>query len=287
LLLNFIFKSIILFVRFLYWTRLNWFFEFFIYLVLHYILRYRKSVILKNLHILHPLQSDKFIHLNYKKNHRYLASLILESIWAFGASAEEIYPKLKFKNLDIFDEINSQAQNVTILISHIGNWELFCQWAALYIPKVNVNVLYTPIKNKSLNKTILQLRQRFGARLVSTKSTLDLFRIQNEEEVAINLFAIDQNPGNPYHQHWLPFFGKDVPVISGAEKFAKSQNQKVYFLYVTKSINYELELIELPFEVAIDYDLTVKQFEILEKNILENSSLWLLSHNRFKYQPKD
>jgi KDO2-lipid IV(A) lauroyltransferase len=130
---------------------------------------------------------------------------------------------------------------------------------------------------------MMGLRQRFGAILVSTKSTLDLFRVQKTKQVCINLFAIDQNPGDPYHQHWLPFFGQTVPVISGAEKFAKSQKQAVYFLRVTKSNTYVLELIEVKYVTDKPYDLTMKQFELLENNILEDPSLWLLSHNRFKY----
>jgi Kdo2-lipid IVA lauroyltransferase/acyltransferase len=284
LLISLLFKAVLFFVRFIYWTRFNNILEFYIYIFLHYIIRYRKQVIQKNLLIIYPTENQKLIIEKTKKYHRYLAKLILESIWAFGANLQEIYPKVKFKNLELFEEIYQKGDNATILISHIGNWELFCQWAALYIPKLKVNILYTPLKNKTIDSIMVMLRQRFGARLISTKSTLDLFRIQKEDSVAINLFAIDQNPGNPYHQHWLPFFGREVPVISGAEKFAKSQCQKVYFLYVTKNINYELELIELNFDPNVEFNLTQQQFQILEKNIIENPCLWLLSHNRFKYE---
>lgn len=256
----------------------------FIFICLHYIIRYRRLVICKNLAIIYPNETKELIYYRYKGFHIHLSELILESIWAFGAKPDEIFPKVKFKNLDLFEEIYSNGQNATILISHIGNWELFCQWAALFIPKVKVNILYTPIKNKALNSLMIQLRERYGARLISTKSTLDLFRIQKSEGVAINLFAIDQNPGNPSGQHWMSLFGQKVPVISGAEKFARSQGQKAYYLYVRFNETYELELIELPYEQDIDFDLTSKQISILEKNILEDSSKWLLSHNRFKHQ---
>jgi len=52
---------------------------------------------------------------------------------------------------------------------------------------------------------------------------------------------------------------------------------------VTKSNTYVLELIEVKYVTDKPYDLTMKQFELLENNILEDPSLWLLSHNRFKY----
>lgn len=255
-----------------------------IYFSLAHILRYRKKVIDSNLSILFTTSSP-IEKLQYKKKfYRHLADLVVETLWCYRASPDEIKPKVIFKNPEVFEQISQSGENATILLSHIGNWELFCQWAGLFIPNLNVVVLYTPIKNIGLNDFMLNLRQRFGSYLVSTKSTLDLFRTQKTKKVCINLFAIDQNPGDPYNQHWLDFFRVQVPVISGAEKFAKSQSQRVYFLYVTKSTNYELELIELPYDAAKPYDLTEKQFKILEKNILEDPSLWLLSHNRFKYR---
>jgi KDO2-lipid IV(A) lauroyltransferase len=255
----------------------------FIYYILAYIIRYRRKVVDANLAILFPLASALELSAYKKRFYRHMADLIVETLWCFRASPEELKPKIRFINPEVFDEIHNSGNNATILLSHIGNWELFCQWAGLFIPKVNVIILYTPIKNKALNQLMMHLRQRFGALLVSTKSTLDLFRVQKTKQVCINLFAIDQNPGDPYHQHWLSFFGQNVPVIAGAEKFAKSQKQIAYFLRVTKSDVYELELIEVKYDHGIPYDLTEKQFELLESNILENPSLWLLSHNRFKY----
>lgn len=219
-----------------------------------------------------------------KQYYRYLVDLFAETLWSYKANADEITAKVEVKNMIVFNDIFSSGENATILISHIGNWELFCQWAALNIPRLNIVVLYTPIKNKSINQLLLDYRQRFGSLLISTKSTLDLFRIQKTKSVCINLFAIDQNPGDPYHQYWTNFFGQNVPVISGAEKFARSQKQKVYFLNVKKnSDKYELEVIPLKYDSAKDYDITEKQLDLLTANILENPTLWLLSHNRFKY----
>lgn len=257
-----------------------------IYVVLAHIVRYRRKVVNANLSILLPHASKLELSAYKSRYYHHMADLIVETLWCFRASPEELKPKVRFKNPEVFEDIFASGENATILLSHIGNWELFCQWAGLFIPKVNVVILYTPIKNKALNQLMMRLRQRFGAILVSTKSTLDLFRIQKTKKVCINLFAIDQNPGDPYNQHWLSFFGQNVPVISGAEKFAKSQKQAVYFLHVTKEDVYELELIEVKYDLEKPYDLTKEQFNLLENNILENPSLWLLSHNRFKYRKR-
>ncbi|MCE2964094.1 MAG: lysophospholipid acyltransferase family protein [Chitinophagales bacterium] len=255
----------------------------FIYFILARILRYRAKVIDKNLAFLYPNITSEESHFYKRKFYNHMADLIVGTLWCFRANPEELKPKVLFKNPEVINQILESGQNATILLSHIGNWELFCQWASLYEPRINIVILYTQIKNKKLNNYILSLRQRFGAYLVSTKATLDLYRAQKTKNVCLNFFAIDQNPGDPYNQHWLNFFGQSVPVISGAEKFVKSQSQKAYFLYVTKGECYEFELIELIYDSSLPYDLTEKQFALLEKNILENPSLWLLSHNRFKY----
>jgi KDO2-lipid IV(A) lauroyltransferase len=254
-----------------------------VYFILNYLLGYRKRIISENLQKILPQASASQIKAKKIEYYRHMSDMLVETLWCYRASPEELKPKVVFKNPEVFDYIFASGENATILLSHVGNWELFCQWAGLFIPKVNVVILYTPIKNYALNQLMMGLRQRFGAILVSTKSTFDLFRVQKTKQVCINLFAIDQNPGDPYHQHWLPFFGQTVPVISGAEKFAKSQKQAVYFLRVTKSNTYVLELIEVKYVTDKPYDLTMKQFELLENNILEDPSLWLLSHNRFKY----
>lgn len=189
--------------------------------------------------------------------------------------------------MQVFDSIFESGKNATILLSHIGNWELFCQWAALYIPRLNVVTLYTPIKNEVMNRLLLEYRQRYGVHMVSTKATLDLYRKQKTLNPCINLFAVDQNPGAPFEQHWTSFFDANVPVISGAEKFAISQKQDVYFLkIVKKDAKYELTLEKIDYNNNQEYDLTHKQMKALEENILLNPALWLLSHNRFKYANK-
>lgn len=259
----------------------------FIYYSLSYVLKYRKHVVEKNLRVIVPLISDVEIAMYRKKYYRHLADLLVESLWCYKATDSELQSRVRFKNPEVVEQISSRGENITILLSHIGNWELFCQWVGMYSQKFKMAILYTPIKNKNLNDFLCLLRQRTGNQLVSTKSMLELFRLQRATPLCVNFFAIDQNPGDPYNQHWLSFFNKTVPVISGAEKFVVSQNQKVYYLYISKPDIYEVELVEINYDPKRPFDLTEKQFKLLEKNILDNPSLWLLSHNRFKFIRED
>jgi KDO2-lipid IV(A) lauroyltransferase len=248
------------------------------------ILGYRKKVIIRNLGIINSNSSPADLKKMVDDYYSHLADLILETMLVLTSTKEEIYPKVRFKNLEKFEEIYASGNNATILISHIGNWELFCQWAPLFIPRLQVVILYTAMKSRFFNSRMLQYRQRFGANLVSTKSILELYRIQKTKKPCINLFAIDQNPGDPENQYWMHFFDKKVPVISGAEKFAQSTKQACYFLKVEKEMNYYfLELIEMTSNPSLEMDVTKEQMRLLEENIRINPALWLLSHNRFKH----
>lgn len=272
-------------VKWLYKLNLVGFLRTIIYFILRYLIKYRYQVIHKNVSIILNGSSESEIKECIRQYYKYLSNLILETIWSYTASEVELKPKVMIKNMDVFEDIYHSKKNATILLSHIGNWELLCQWAALYIPHLNIITLFTPIKNKKINEVIYNFRTRFGVELVSTKSTLELYRKQKTLHVAINLFAIDQNPGDPYHQHWTHFFGEEVPVISGADKFARSQKQDVYFLDVELIDNqYVLELKHIDYDPEKEYDITHKQMQFLEQNILKKPYIWLLSHNRFKFK---
>jgi KDO2-lipid IV(A) lauroyltransferase len=269
-------------VKLLYFFKLEKLFQKILLYFLKDIIKYRQGVILKNIQHLGIDNEDSVKVLNDYYQH--LSELVFETIWCFKASPSSIKKKVEISNMEVFDQIYDSGKNATILLSHIGNWELFCQWAALYIPRLNVVTLYTPIKNNALNQLLLEYRQRFGVQMVSTKATLDLYRKQKTLNPCINLFAVDQNPGAPFEQYWTSFFDANVPVISGAEKFAISQKQEVYYLKITKNFQkYTLVLQKIDYDNNTPFDLTIKQMKVLEENILLNPALWLLSHNRFKY----
>jgi KDO2-lipid IV(A) lauroyltransferase len=276
------FEFVFISVKLLYFFKLEKLFQKILFYFLKDIIKYRERVILKNIQHLGIDNEASVKVLNDFYQH--LSELLFETIWCFKASPSSIKEKVEISNMEVFDQIYDSGKNATILLSHIGNWELFCQWAALYIPRLNVVTLYTPIKNNALNQLLLEYRQRFGVQMVSTKATLDLYRKQKTLNPCINLFAVDQNPGAPFEQYWTQFFDANVPVISGAEKFAISQKQEVYYLKITKnSQKYTLVLQKIDYDNNTPFDLTVKQMKVLEENILLNPALWLLSHNRFKY----
>ena len=50
-----------------------------------------------------------------------------------------------------------------------------------------------------------------------------------------------------------------------------------------KNNKYILQLEKIDYYKDADYEVTKKQMKLLENNILNDPSLWLLSHNRFKF----
>lgn len=258
-----------------------------LYIALTKVLKYRNRIIERNLLVILPDASDRERARIKNDYYHHLCDLVFEAILSFTAHKEELQNRIVIQNESEVKAIMLSKRSKTILLTHIGNWELFCQWGALYAEdQYQTVILYTSFKGSILNQLMIRLRQRTGAILVSTKEMRKFFRLQKGPKPVINFFAIDQNPGDPFHQEWLSFFNLNIPVLSGPEKFLKGRNQDVYFLWVEKeksSGRYILSLHPIVYEKNVDLDLTRKQLRLLEDNVKKDPSIWLLSHNRFKY----
>ncbi|MCU0328656.1 MAG: lysophospholipid acyltransferase family protein [Chitinophagales bacterium] len=254
--------------------------------LLQYVFGYRRAIVRQNTKIVTKFSlSELELNSIIQKHYRYFARLIIESISLPFMSKKQIYPKVTFTNFEVFEAIYQKRAHVTIILSHIGNWELFCIWAGYFIPNLKTVVLYTRLKSNFFNKLFLKIRTKSGTTLIDTQDTFGLFRLQRSSEPMINLFALDQNPGDPYNKPWIPFFNKLVPVNIGAEKFAVRMKQDVYFLHVACHLNhYTLTLKPIIYDPNLPLDLTEKSYALLEENIGAAPEFWLLSHNRFKHE---
>ena len=132
-------------------------FHFFIYRIL----KYRKSVIQKNLSNAFPGKNLEEINEITKKFYRYLSELVVESIKGLSFSKKELQERFVYKNPEIFDSFFEQKKSVILLGSHYGNWE----WGTLSFPlsvRHKVVGIYKPLKNRKVDAYLNHLRVRWG-----------------------------------------------------------------------------------------------------------------------------
>ncbi|MGY8861023.1 MAG: lysophospholipid acyltransferase family protein [Pseudomonadales bacterium] len=123
-------------------------------------------------------------------------------------------------------ECLSEAQSkggVVLLTPHLGNWELFANWAA---HQTKVTALYKPAKLPGLNQLIHQARSNAGMKLApaSAKGVMQLKRSLLKGEV--NLILPDQEPP-PVAGIISQWFGQPAYTMTLASQLANTKNTRI------------------------------------------------------------
>jgi Kdo2-lipid IVA lauroyltransferase/acyltransferase len=259
-----------------------------IYLILYYLIGYRKKVVMDNLNIAFPEKPESEKIIIAKKFYKNFVDTFIEIIKAISLSDKE-FDKRCTGNFDLINEVAKSGRNIQLLGGHQFNWEY-----ANLITSKKINIpaigIYASIENKTFDKIFIKLRSRYNTILVSSKSfkrkMSDLMKMQH-----VMCLAADQNPSNLYNAYWLNFFGKRTAFVGGPEKSAVKNNPAIFLIYFIKLKrgHYSLEigrLIENPNQYTPEQLLIIYR-DFLEGVIRQQPEIYLWSHRRWKYSYND
>ncbi len=258
-----------------------------VYLLLYYVLGYRKKVVSANLKNAFPEKTPAETLVIQKKFYRYFCDLFLETFKTLTISRKMM---LRHCRLDagaeqLFTRLAMENKSMIIVMGHHGNWE----WAGNSFSiccKHQLYVIYHPLANKYFNNLICKMRERFGTKLIPMQDT---FRdmIKNRDELNATAFIADQSP-NPAKAHWMNFLNQDTPVFMGTEKIAQKIKYPIVFVSVKKLTRgyYTLvaELIQSPPYTGNEGDITEIHTRKLEADIIAQPETWLWTHKRWKHK---
>lgn len=256
----------------------------FLFLILYYVVGYRKKVVFQNLHNSFPEKSSKEIKYIGKQFYQHLCDLIVESVRIFSISEKEIIERCKVINPEIFDEYFQKGKSVLVTAGHFNNWEMMAVGTNPQIPHQMMGV-YTSLSNPFFDKKLRESRGKFGIDLVSKKDTKDYFGDNKNRPVAY-FFGTDQSPSSSKRAHWMEFLNQDTAVLFGTEKYAKEYDMPVLFGYIHKVKRgyYEMEFVtveDTPLQTAHG-EITEKHTRLLEGEIKQAPQYWLWTHRRWK-----
>jgi len=258
----------------------------FFYLVIYYILGYRKKTVMDNLKIAFPEKSDTELKKIMKEFYHHFLDIFMEMIKTFTISNEEILKRFKLTNQEELDAFMGRNDNVLLMSSHYANFE----WLFSLNLRVNHNgyAAYKKIKNKYFNNYIVRSRGRFNTTLIPTKQIIpELAKNDAKGIKTVYGMLVDQSPKLNRAHHWTTFFGKTVPVITGTEMLAKKYNYAVMYIETTKVKRgfYETKmgiLSENPRDIP-DFEITDLFMQKLEAHIRKAPEYYFWSHKRFKF----
>jgi len=256
----------------------------FFYFIFAYLIKYRKSVINKNLHKCFPEKTETEIQMITKKFYKNLCDLFLESFKGFSMSREELIKRFKVYNSQVADRYFDQGKNVIVMAGHFANWEWGSAATAASF-KHQPAVLYKPISNLLIDTYIKEKRARFGVEMVSINQTTRYFLKKKVKPVAYYMVA-DQFAPNTEKQKLVNFFGSKTGFLHGPENYSKQFDIPVVYIEMrrVKRGYYSMEMIDIcehPKELQ-ENELTQIYATLMEKSILKQPEDWMWSHKRWK-----
>lgn len=269
--------------------RILYFLSDIIYVLLYYIIGYRKKVVFNNLKLAFPEKSTAELIKIQKKFYHHFVDIFIEMIKSFTVSKEEVYRRYKFPNIEFFNELYKDGKSVILMGSHYANWE----WIMSVDSFVDYQgyAAYTKVNNKYFNNKILKSRRKFGTKIVQTSKIIPeiLYNQKNNVQAMYGLLS-DQSPQLKKAFYWRTFFSVKVPVHTGGEMLAKKYNMNVVFMDVqkVKRGHYETTFSLITNEASKykDYELTDLFIEKVEKQVRNQPEYYFWTHKRFKHKDK-
>lgn len=261
----------------------------FFYLILYYVIGYRKNVVLNNLKNSFPEKSNQEIKKISKEFYLHFCDVIFETVklLTISKSAFKKHCYVDDESIKKFNHFFDNNQTIVGVVSHCGNWEWTAITQQAYFPRMLTGA-YHPLSNKNFNDFILHLRTRFGGDMVPMQQLYKRVLELREKKIPTTIGLLADQSAPPESAYWTIFLNQDTGIYNGPEKLAKKFNYPVVFLNMKKIRRsyYALSLTiltEHPNSLAAGgvTELHVKE---LEKNIQAQPYTWLWSHKRWKHK---
>ncbi|MCU0423653.1 MAG: lysophospholipid acyltransferase family protein [Bacteroidia bacterium] len=256
--------------------------------ILYRILGYRVKVVRKNLTQSFPLLSDEQRLLIEKKYYLHLTDTIVESLKLFSMSSSSLMKRVKFHQVELFEEYYKSNQSCVLVLGHLGNWEWGGQAFQSTYPHLNLFGIYHPLNNQFFDWFMKRSRTRFGGGLIPMQQVIrDMVKLKSK--FTVTAFIADQTPSGADSAYWLNFLNQPTPVFVGTEKLASKFNYPVIYAHLIKPkrgyYHVHFELITSAPQSTSTGEITKKHTQLLEQDIINQPEIWLWSHRRWKHQP--
>jgi Kdo2-lipid IVA lauroyltransferase/acyltransferase len=199
-----------------------------LFVLSYYVFRYRIGVVQLQIRNAFPDLADGELNTLKKRFYRNLCDMALETVKAYSLSKEQLINRVHFEGISEFNARNPASESTLFLTAHIGNWEwMFLAYCAHFGKPCDP--IYKPLKNKGVNRFMLELRSKFGAVPIPKDSvSRELVKRRNSpRDIAM---VADQLPVKSTAKYWTTFLGLDTAFYTGPGQIASLGNYKPCFL---------------------------------------------------------
>jgi Kdo2-lipid IVA lauroyltransferase/acyltransferase len=256
----------------------------FLYFLAYYVVRHRRRVIHDQILQVFPHASDAeraAIHKQFLKN---FCDVLVEVLKSASMSAQDMNARVRIVNWPVARAYLDAGQSVMLVTSHLCNWEWLLQAVALQLG-YPVDAAYKPLHDQWAERLMLEVRSRFGARLIPAKELLADFLKRRTIVRAVAMNA-DQAPVSTDKRYWTQFLGQETAFYIGAEQIARATRLPMLYLVMRRVErgHYEGEFRPLwdGREALEPNAITERYARACEVDVLKSPPDWLWSYRRWR-----
>ena len=259
------------------------------YLIVYYLVGYRKKVVRMNLSNSFPQHSAASLGKIERAFYRHFCDVFVETLYEMHCSEKEIKKRMVFINIDKALAEYDKGRSSLLMTAHYGNWEWtssFSLWLPSDKPLYGV---YKKLSSKNFNQFMCDLRMKFTGLNVEKDDLLrKLIELKRDGKLAMFGMISDQTPPRISIHYWTTFLNQDTAILTGTETLAKKLNLPVFYGKITrvKRGYYTCEFIPIAIEPkeTAEFEITDKYIRLLEEQILSAPEYWLWTHKRWKHK---
>ncbi|MGH1538370.1 MAG: lysophospholipid acyltransferase family protein [Gammaproteobacteria bacterium] len=255
-----------------------------LYILLYYIVRYRRSIAENNIRNSFPKLNDTEVQTLLKLHYRNFCDVMVEMLKTINLKPTQLNNHVSFRNHEVIEDTLESGQTIILALAHQCNME----WATIAASQqlnFPIDGIYKPLHQKWLNELTIESRSQYGITLLPAKTCItDL--IKRAKQTRIIAIAPDQAPRRRDEAYWTTFLNQETPFYLGLEKIATLFKYPVFFMDVERTSRGQYlatfkPLTQPPYEK--DSSSVSKAYvEAVEEQILNQPEDWLWIHKRWK-----
>jgi KDO2-lipid IV(A) lauroyltransferase len=264
-----------------------------IFILVFYVVRYRRKVVQTNLVNSFPDKSLKEINKIKRQFYLHFCDIFIETIKILHISEKELKKRMKFNNAEVVNQRLEKGENVILMFGHYCNWEYMLA-TRLYMPNPNFVAagVYRKVNDRYIDAFYLKVRSRFNLICIEKNNVFrEIIKYRKLGTPLSMGLNSDQTPSLGNIHYWTNFLNQDTAVLMGAERIARQTGYVVYYVDIRKVKRgcCEADLILLSDDVknTPEFEVTEKYMRLMEQTILRNPAYWLWTHRRWKHKRED
>lgn len=225
-----------------------------------------------------PSEKRRLVRRHFQR----LGANLLSGLKLATMPLEKARANCRVENAEAAHRVLRGGRPIVIVLSHIGNWELYAQMFPAVLGYIRNSTIYQPLKNRYIDKHVRALRGRAGVETFDRNEgfhkPIELLRTGGGVGILGDQHAGDQGL-------WVPLFGKLASTTSLPALLAKRTGAAVLgtAIYTDGPARWRMSFVDRIDEPGDSIEqITAKTNQLLENQtrVAPEDGFWL--HNRWK-----